>query len=77
MRSRLFNSSTTWFGSVVMGDQLAAVAVAGSVHMDLIATADRLPRRGETRSGHTFAMRPSGEGGIKRSKSRCKVSAPS
>ena len=46
-----------------MSDRPVGVAVAGSVHMDLIATADRLPRRGETRSGHTFSMRPGGKGG--------------
>ena len=40
-----------------------SVTVVGSVHMDLIATADRLPRRGETMPGRTFSMHPGGKGG--------------
>jgi len=39
------------------------VVVVGSVHMDLIATADRLPGRGESVSGGTFAMAPGGKAG--------------
>ena len=44
-------------------DARPAVTIVGSVHMDLIATADRLPQRGETLPGHHFAMRPGGKGG--------------
>ncbi|MBI2719819.1 MAG: ribokinase [Rhizobiales bacterium] len=36
--------------------------VVGSVHMDLIATADRLPRRGESVAGGRFSMSPGGKG---------------
>jgi ribokinase len=39
------------------------VLVLGSVHMDLIATAARLPGRGESVSGGTFAMAPGGKAG--------------
>ncbi len=39
------------------------VVVLGSVHMDLIATAPRLPGRGESVSGGTFAMAPGGKAG--------------
>ena len=39
------------------------VVVVGSVHMDLIATAGRLPGRGESVSGATFAMAPGGKAG--------------
>ncbi len=39
------------------------VVVLGSVHMDLIATAARLPGRGESVSGGTFAMAPGGKAG--------------
>ena len=40
-----------------------AVVVLGSVHMDLIATAARLPGRGESVAGGVFAMMPGGKGG--------------
>jgi ribokinase len=39
------------------------VVVLGSVHMDLIATADRLPGPGESVAGGTFLMAPGGKGG--------------
>lgn len=39
------------------------VVVVGSVHTDLVATAARLPRRGETMPGHAFASHPGGKGG--------------
>ena len=39
------------------------VVVLGSVHMDLIATADRLPGRGESVGGGVFTMAPGGKGG--------------
>ena len=35
----------------------------GSVHMDLIATAERLPAPGESVTGGTFAMAPGGKAG--------------
>lgn len=40
-----------------------AAVVIGSVHMDLIATAARLPRHGESVTGGAFAMAPGGKGG--------------
>jgi ribokinase len=39
------------------------IVVLGSVHMDLIATAARLPGRGESVTGGTFAMAPGGKAG--------------
>lgn len=39
------------------------VAVLGSVHMDLIASAARLPRPGESVGGGVFSMSPGGKGG--------------
>ena len=39
------------------------VVVVGSVHMDLVATADRLPARGETLPGRTLTIHPGGKGG--------------
>lgn len=39
------------------------VTVIGSVHMDLIAAADRLPQPGESIGGATFTMRPGGKAG--------------
>src|SRR5215204_1805954 len=39
------------------------VTVIGSVHMDLVAIADRLPGRGESLIGHAFAGRPGGKAG--------------
>ena len=44
-------------------DATPTVTVVGSVHMDLVATADRLPRRGETLLGRRFAMHPGGKAG--------------
>lgn len=46
-----------------MATERAAVTVVGSVHMDLIAVADRLPVRGESLTGHRFAMHPGGKAG--------------
>ncbi len=47
-----------------MGERQApTVVVLGSVHMDLIATADRLPGRGESVGGGVFTMAPGGKGG--------------
>jgi ribokinase len=40
-----------------------AVVVLGSVHIDLIATAARLPGRGESVAGGVFTMAPGGKGG--------------
>ncbi len=44
-------------------DERPAVTVVGSVHMDVIAAAPRLPLRGETLAGQRFAMHPGGKGG--------------
>lgn len=40
-----------------------STVVIGSVHMDLIASADRLPGPGESVSGGCFTMAPGGKGG--------------
>lgn len=42
---------------------IPSVTVVGSVHMDLVATASRLPARGETVTGEAFSMQPGGKGG--------------
>ncbi len=53
-----------------------AVTVVGSLHVDLVATADRLPRRGESLVGHGFAMHPGGKGGNQASQvARCGLRA--
>jgi ribokinase len=39
------------------------VAVVGSVHMDLVAVAPRLPRRGESVAGSRFSIHPGGKAG--------------
>ena len=39
------------------------IVVLGSVHMDLIATAERLPAPGESVTGGVFAMAPGGKAG--------------
>jgi len=38
------------------------IAVVGSINLDLVARADRLPRPGETVTGATFARYPGGKG---------------
>lgn len=40
----------------------AGVIVAGSINMDLVATAETIPRPGETLPGETFAQFPGGKG---------------
>ncbi|MGH8465554.1 MAG: ribokinase, partial [Pseudomonas sp.] len=40
----------------------AKVVVVGSLNMDLVATAQRLPRAGETLAGESFATVPGGKG---------------
>lgn len=42
---------------------MPGVVVVGSVHVDLVASAARLPRRGETLPGTGFAIHPGGKGG--------------
>jgi ribokinase len=39
------------------------VIVVGSVHMDVVATADRLPGKGESVLGHRVALSPGGKAG--------------
>jgi ribokinase len=39
------------------------VTVVGSLNMDLVARAPRLPKPGETLAGHTFSQVPGGKGG--------------
>jgi ribokinase len=46
-----------------LGQDSARVVVVGSVHMDLIASAPRLPNPGESVLGLGFAMCPGGKGG--------------
>lgn len=41
----------------------AGVCVVGSIHMDVIATAERLPARGESIIGHRMALSPGGKAG--------------
>ena len=41
----------------------AGVIVVGSVHMDVVATADRLPGKGESVVGHRVALSPGGKAG--------------
>jgi ribokinase len=41
----------------------AGVCVVGSVHMDVVATADRLPGKGESVVGHRVALSPGGKAG--------------
>lgn len=43
--------------------RVPSAVVLGSVHMDLIATAARLPGRGESVAGGIFSMSPGGKGG--------------
>src|SRR5829696_5901555 len=40
-----------------------AVTVVGSVHLDIVATADRLPAAGESVVGHRMALSPGGKAG--------------
>ena len=44
-------------------DKTPSAIVLGSVHMDLIATAQRLPGRGESVVGQGFTISPGGKGG--------------
>src|ERR1700684_722816 len=42
---------------------MGRVFVAGSINMDVVATADRHPRIGETVAGHAVGYFPGGKGG--------------
>jgi ribokinase len=41
---------------------MGKVVVVGSINVDLVVTADRFPRPGETLIGHSFARHPGGKG---------------
>src|SRR5919112_2205120 len=41
----------------------AGVVVVGSVHIDVVATADHLPGKGESVVGHRVALSPGGKAG--------------
>ncbi|MCC6793048.1 MAG: ribokinase, partial [Thermomicrobiales bacterium] len=45
------------------GSRPPSVVVLGSVHIDLIASAERLPGPGESVSGGTFSISPGGKAG--------------
>ncbi|MET3172440.1 UNVERIFIED_ORG: ribokinase [Arthrobacter sp. UYCu721] len=45
-----------------MSNRLPAVTVVGSINLDLIATADRLPTAGETIGGAVLSEQPGGKG---------------
>ena len=45
-----------------MHNRLPAVTVVGSINLDLIATADRLPTAGETIGGAVLSQQPGGKG---------------
>jgi ribokinase len=45
-----------------MSNRLPAVTVVGSINLDLIATADRLPTAGETVGGAVLSEQPGGKG---------------
>ena len=45
-----------------MSTQLPAVTVVGSINLDIIATADRLPTAGETLGGGVLQQQPGGKG---------------
>src|ERR1700749_3102331 len=49
--------------SVASTQARARVAVVGSLNMDLVARAARLPQPGETLAGQSFAQVPGGKGG--------------
>ena len=49
-----------------MTDNPPTVVVLGSVHMDLIATAQRLPGQGESVVGKLLQFRPAAKAAIRR-----------
>ncbi|SIT42287.1 ribokinase [Paraburkholderia piptadeniae] len=48
---------------VATNDARGHVTVVGSLNMDLVARAPRMPQPGETLAGHAFAQVPGGKGG--------------
>lgn len=44
------------------GNKMVKVAVVGSINMDLVVEAEKLPNKGETVSGDNFFMSPGGKG---------------
>ena len=48
--------------SLTTGGRRPAVAVVGSINLDLVARCERLPRPGETLTGATFERVPGGKG---------------
>jgi ribokinase len=45
---------------------MGKVVVVGSINVDLVVTADRFPRPGETLIGNSFARHPGGKGAVRR-----------
>src|SRR3954453_4258371 len=45
-----------------MGPGMGKVVVVGSINVDLVVTAGRFPRPGETLIGNSFARHPGGKG---------------
>ncbi|KIG11392.1 ribokinase [Caballeronia concitans] len=57
------NAKSTDASNATQAAPRGRVTVVGSLNMDLVARAPRLPMPGETLAGHTFAQVPGGKGG--------------